>query len=170
MRRGPRTTAVTLARWSGYGLAALPLAFAPVSVRLRVPRRWLRSPVRLERPGPLRVLAHSVLSGGSGLVGWFLALLALVALTRGLAYPVLTGDDYANSWGGPTLAGAWAVHAVLGVALLPVWLLAIAGLGAVQWRLAQRLLGRTGPPWAIPLSIALAAAGALLFIAWTRQL
>ena len=46
-----------------------------------------------------------------------------------LVYPVrpLLGmsGEYRDSWGGPTLAGAWAVHAVAGIAfwLLVPWLL-----------------------------------------------
>jgi len=59
-----------------------------------------------------------------------------------LAYPArpLLGmnGEYRDSWGGPTLAGAWAVHALAGIAfwLLVVWVL--RGYAAL-WR---RIVGR----------------------------
>ncbi len=42
-----------------------------------------------------------------------------VMAVRGVAYPLVT-DDASTSWGGPTMAGAWAVHAAVGVVLLAV--------------------------------------------------
>ncbi|WP_194813603.1 hypothetical protein [Nocardia sp. XZ_19_385] len=162
-------TVVSVLRWAAYALAALPLAFAPLAVRLRVPRRLLG--VRFDpQPSALRAAAHTLLSGGMGLLAWFLLFLATVAAVRGIAYPLLTGDDYENSWGGPTLGGAWAVHAALGIGLLPVWAIGLAGLGQLQVRLARRLLGRTGAFWSLPLAVLLACAGVLLFISWLHQI
>jgi hypothetical protein len=52
-----------------------------------------------------------------------------VGVIVNLAYPARSlfgmSDDYRDSWGGPTLAGAWAVHALGGIAflLLVPWLL-----------------------------------------------
>ncbi|MGU3437379.1 hypothetical protein ACNHUS_30755 [Actinomycetes bacterium M1A6_2h] len=49
-----------------------------------------------------------------------IAFAVLVALTvvRGVFYPAVVRDgSYATSWGGPTLAGAWAVHLAIGVLL-----------------------------------------------------
>ncbi len=116
-----------------------------------------------------RSVSHSVLSGAVGLLAWFLAFLAVVAAIRGICYPLIAGDNLEGSWGGPSLAGAWAVHAVLGVGLLPVWLLVLAGLGAFQVRLTRGLLGRNGPWWPAPAAVVLAVGGALLFLAWLRQ-
>jgi hypothetical protein len=43
----------------------------------------------------------------------------LIVVLRGVLYPVVVGaDDLDDSWGGPTLAGAWAAHLGLGVAIL----------------------------------------------------
>lgn len=110
-----------------------------------------------------------MLSAGIGLVAWLLLLLALLALIRGLAYPLMA-DDYANSWGGPTLAGAWAAHALLGVGLLPAWVVVLTGLGTVQRQLTRSLLGRSGPWWPIPAAIALTIGGVLFFITWLHQI
>lgn len=116
-----------------------------------------------------RSVLHSLLSGVVGLLAWFLAFLAVIAAIRGICYPLIARDNLEGSWGGPTLAGAWAVHAVLGVGLLPVWLLVLAGLGAFQVRLTRGLLGRNGLWWPAPIAVALAAGGALLFVAWLRR-
>ncbi|MGW0252192.1 hypothetical protein ACWDYH_36760 [Nocardia goodfellowii] len=162
-------TVVAVTRWAAYALAALPLAFAPLAVRLRVPRRLLGARVD-PRSSAVRTGAHTLLSAGMGLLAWFLLFLAVVAAVRGLCYPLLTPDDYENSWGGPTLGGAWAVHAALGIGLLPVWAIGLAGLGHLQVRLARRLLGRDGAFWPIPLAVLLACAGVLLFISWLHQI
>jgi lysylphosphatidylglycerol synthetase-like protein (DUF2156 family) len=42
----------------------------------------------------------------------------LLVVLRGILYPVFGGDDLRNSWGGPTLVGAWAAHLAVGVAAL----------------------------------------------------
>ena len=60
-----------------------------------------------------------------------------------LAYPLRPGtmDSYQSSWGGPTLAGAWAVHAAGGVAVLFVTPWIVKAITWLQDRLARRLLG-----------------------------
>ena len=42
----------------------------------------------------------------------------LIVAWRGVLYPLVGADDLRDSWGGPTLAGAWAAHLGLGVAIL----------------------------------------------------
>ena len=42
----------------------------------------------------------------------------LIVGLRSVLYPVIAADDLQDSWGGPTLVGAWAVHLGLGVAIL----------------------------------------------------
>ncbi|WP_040778779.1 hypothetical protein [Nocardia pneumoniae] len=158
-----------LLRYAGYALWALPLAIRRIPTRLRVPRRMLGESVLPHKFSVARSVSHSVLSGAVGLLCWFLAFLAVVAAIRGICYPLFAADNLGGSWGGPSLAGAWAVHAVLGVGLLPVWLLVLAGLGAFQVRLTRGLLGRNGPWWPVPAAAVLAAGGALLFVAWLRQ-
>ncbi|WP_307817295.1 hypothetical protein [Nocardia acididurans] len=158
-----------MARAAYYAVGSLPFAFAPTKVRARMTRRAFQRPFALAAPGPVRAIAHTVLAASVGWVAWFVVFLAAVAAFRGVAYPLVAADGYENSWGGPTLAGAWAVHAALGVGLLPIWGVLLAGLGMVQLRLTQRLLGRNGPWWPIPLAILLFAGGVVFFVAWSHQ-
>ncbi|WP_067821230.1 hypothetical protein [Nocardia inohanensis] len=153
-----------------YAVLALPVAFAPTGVRARVTRRNLRVPFALNSPGWFRTVAHSALAAAIGLVAWFAVFLALVAAVRGIAYPLVAAGDYEHSWGGPTLAGAWAVHFLLGVGLLPLWVLLLAGIGVLQRQLARRLLARTGPWWPIPLAALAFVAAIAFFIAWLHQI
>ena len=53
-------------------------------------------------PGPLAELAAPV---------------TLLFLVRGLAYPLVVTDT-GDAWGGPGLTGAWAAHAVIGLAMV----------------------------------------------------
>ncbi|MGB2570432.1 hypothetical protein ACPFP2_18570 [Micromonospora citrea] len=98
--------------------------------------------VRGGRPGNLvtALVALPVALASSALT----AVLAFLVLINVLAYPwreqlLLPGPTdggYADSWGGPTLAGAWATHAGLILALVvPVVAWAVQGLTAVQRRL-----------------------------------
>ncbi|WP_245914972.1 hypothetical protein [Nocardia fluminea] len=159
-----------MARSAFYELLALPLAFTRVRTRLRVPRLLLREPVGAHNTSLGRCLIQSVLSGGVGLVGWFLAMLSVLVLVRGLAYPLVAADGYETSWGGPTLAGAWLVHAALGAVIAPVLIAMIALFGQLQLRVTRTVLGGDRSWWAIPAAVILAAAGALFFVAWVRQI
>lgn len=176
MNRGPNSATVggmswfrVLLRYAAYALRAAPLAARRIPTRLRAPRRMLGESVLPRKFSAPRSVSHSVLSGGVGLLTWFLAFLAGLAAFRGVCFPLVAASNLENSWGGPTLAGAWAVHAALGVGLLPVWLSILAGLGAFQLRLIRGLLGRNGPRWPAPVAVALIAGGAMLFVAWIRQ-
>lgn len=57
-----------------------------------------------------------------------------------LFYPLRAGEPPLDAWGGPSLAGAWAVHALGGVPFAFVTAFAVWGLTTVQARLARRVL------------------------------
>jgi hypothetical protein len=57
----------------------------------------------------------------------------LLVLLRGVLYPLIGADDLQDSWGGPTLAGAWAAHFAIGVAVLVAVSLVLA-----WWRPPRR--------------------------------
>jgi hypothetical protein len=61
-----------------------------------------------------------------------------VFLARGVAYPVFGADHLEQSWGGPSLAGAWFVHFVLGPPLLALATLLLTPVSKLQARLATR--------------------------------
>ncbi|WP_433654028.1 hypothetical protein ACQPW1_25535 [Nocardia sp. CA-128927] len=155
-------------RAAAFALWALPLAVGPVPPRLRVPRRLLGESVNPRRYSAVRAVWHSMVSGALAVVTWFFVFLAVLGAVRGALYPLLT-DSYANAWGGPTLAGAWSVHLLIGAALVPVWLLVLAGLGTLQVNLTRAVLGRVGPRWPVAAAVLVCAGGVLLFVAWLHQ-
>lgn len=60
-------------------------------------------------------------------------------------------SDYYRAWGGPTLAGAWAVHAGLAlVVVFPALAWAIRGLVRLQVELVAALLVRGTEPLTVP--------------------
>ena len=119
-------------------------------------------------PGSRRVVTHAVLAAAVSLLAWFVAFLVAVGAARGLLYPIF-GGSYENAWGGPTLVGAWAVHALVAVICIPIFVLAIGGLGIVHQRLASRMLGGSGPVWPVPVAAAICVLGVLLFVSWWQQ-
>lgn len=42
----------------------------------------------------------------------------VLVLLRGVLYPAFGNDNLSKSWGGPSVAGAWAVHLTFGMATL----------------------------------------------------
>ncbi|MEU8348752.1 hypothetical protein [Streptomyces sp. NPDC048845] len=108
-------------------------------------------------PGAGRVVAHSLLVGLPALVAFAVVGLCVFGVYSGylyflrpdasfaLGHPFTPDHRFDASWGGPTLVGAWFVHAlvVLGFHVLAVPL--VRGLTAVQDRATRRLLvGREG--------------------------
>ena len=137
-------------RRTAYLLAVGPLAVALVGAVIRWPRRGPALLGRLAEalgvvprgaavePVPSwRVVAHALINipvGAVSLVatayGW-----ALVGLN--VAYPIRSGNDLSDAWGGPSLAGAWAVHAAGGLVFLFLVPWMIDGLTVVHRRLLQ---------------------------------
>jgi hypothetical protein len=122
------------------------------------------------RPPRARRLLHA----GMGMLLGTLALLPVgleaFFVARGVLYGFIDQGPYDNAWGGPTRAGAWLAHFGIGL------LFAAAGL-ALLWCIAQlhRKLGARwlrGEPtgaWVVPTALLAAAAGAVLVLAWLRQ-
>lgn len=146
------------------------VAYRPETLRrlawsiVAVPRVLAALPVALRRPGRVRNLGRALLAvpvalAGSALTGT----LAFLVLINVLAYPFrpwlglgdstgnIWADRYADSWGGPTLAGAWATHAALILLLVvPPMAWAVRGLTTLQWRLT-RPPSRTVRPATVPV-------------------
>jgi hypothetical protein len=160
------------------GIASLLLALAgahPAAARLQrgLADRWLRRPLRPPQNGDRRgrVVLQALLTSVLGVVCWLLVALAGPNTVRNvLLYPITDGDTVARSWGGPTLAGAWAVHAALALLLLPVELWLLRGLAGLQGRLAARLLDGDRARWVLPVAVLVAALGLLMVRAFLHQL
>jgi len=143
-------------RRSAYALIALPLGVLCVPLALvggpagRVQRRVARALLGLRVTEPartgVRALAHAVLTiPVNALVavitgyGWSIVLLNIAYPARPLVGLGAGGPD---DWGGPSPAGVWAFHAVvggLGALLLMPWI--VRGLTWVQGALVRALLG-----------------------------
>ncbi|MFF6999178.1 sensor domain-containing protein [Streptomyces sp. NPDC008313] len=92
-------------------------------------------------PRRARGVAHAALAAPLDLAVAAVTLYGWSIVPMNLAWPLRAGSDYADAWGGPTFAGAWAFHAVvggIGFLLLMPWL--GRAMAAVQLRLAAALL------------------------------
>ena len=137
------------------------------SVLLPVALRRLVVGVR-EHRGTLVLRAGC--SAALGLFGFAVTLLAGQAAGNGLLYPLIDAHDYQHSWGGPTLLGAWAVHALVAVPVVLAALGALRGVTAADRALARPMpLGRRRW-WLMPLAGLLGMLAVLLLNAWLHQL
>ncbi|CAM5316870.1 hypothetical protein GCM10010329_74020 [Streptomyces spiroverticillatus] len=97
-----------------------------------------------ERGGVLGVV-HALAAVPLGVVGLVVTAYCWFVVVINVGYPLRPGGDPTNAWGGPTMAGAWAVHGIaggVGFLLLTPWI--GRGFVALQGRLAEGLLGRDG--------------------------
>jgi hypothetical protein len=167
-----------------YCAALIPLAIGTLIVassgraRAAVPCwRWLRtrvlgapSPQVTRRPGFFAVVIHALLSvllGAAALVPLGIEVLFIL---RGVLYGLVDHGPYTNSWGGPTRAGAWLAHFLVGVPEAGAGLLALVGIAAIHQRLTLSLDGGRRSLWLAPVTLLVSASGALFFVAWLHQL
>ncbi|MFF3877901.1 hypothetical protein [Streptomyces sp. NPDC001978] len=140
-------TAGTWRRFA-YAVLALPVGVACVPLALfgAPTGRWQRALVRrflaADLPGgPRSGLAHALPAAPLNLLVAAVTLYGWSLVPMNLGWPLRAGSDYSHAWGGPTFAGAWAFHAVLGgigFLLLMPWL--GRALAALQLRVAKSLL------------------------------
>jgi len=172
-------------RWVVYGLLSLPAGIAsllltligahPAAARLQrgLAHRWLHRSLAAPQGGDRwgRVVTQALLTLMLGVLCWLLVALAGPNTVRNvLLYPITDGDEAARAWGGPTLAGVWAVHAALALLVLPVALWLLRGLTGLQGWLAARLLGADHARWVLPVDVLVAAVGLLMVRAFLNQL
>ena len=119
-----------------------------------------------------RLLVVAIFGVGLGLLAWLGLLLSGPNTVRNvLLYGLTDGGSTETSWGGPTLAGAWATHAAIALALLPVYFVIFTGILALQRRLLFRYIrGDRSERWAAPVAALLIGAGALFLVALIHQL
>ena len=107
---------------------------------------------------------------GLGLIGWFAALITLQALVNGVLYPLVDAHDYQHSWGGPTLAGAWAAHFLISLVFLPLLLWILRGLVQLGTQIDPANNRQKKRWWAMPLSALLTLGAIMLVTGWVHQL
>ena len=125
-----------------------------------------------ERTGPL-ALAHALISLPINLVALTVTFYFWTVVAINLGFPLRPDNDPTQSWGGPTLAGAWAVHAVGGgvpFLFLTPWV--GKGFTKLQARLVTGFLGRDrgGLPRTAGIAAAVAAVCAVLSVPVIHQL
>ncbi|WP_145814279.1 hypothetical protein [Kribbella amoyensis] len=104
-------------------------------------------------------------------MSWFLAFLLGVSVVRGPFYGLVEHGPFGpETWGGPTLAGAWAVHALVAVPVIAVLPFVLGGIGRLHAAAIRRAYGSAVAWWVLPATIVLTVGGLLFFVAWTRQL
>jgi hypothetical protein len=131
------------------GIVAAPLALlggyrAAAGWQRGLARRLLAArvdPAHRDTAG--RVIAHALLGLPLDLGSLAIVAYAWSLVPLNLAYPLRPGtiDSYQHAWGGPTLAGAWAVHAAGGLVFLFAAPWIVKGVTWLQGRRMRRLLG-----------------------------
>jgi len=125
------------------------------------------------RPAPPAapvVVAHGVVAAAMGVLAWVSAAVLAAFVLRGPLYGIVVSGPYDAAWGAPTLAGAWMVHALVGLALSPVAVVVMMRVvGALYVRLVVRMLSRQGPIWVVPVSVVLAVLAGLLLWVWASH-
>ncbi len=122
------------------------------------------------QPGFLAAVGHALLSAMLGAAAVLPLGVEVLFVLRGVLYGIVEHGPYDNSWGGPTRAGAWVVHFLVGIPMVVAAIIALVGIAAVHQRLTLALDGGRRAPWLIPVTLAIAVAGGLFFVAWLHQL
>ena len=105
------------------------------------------------------------------LLPWLIVFGAMVlSLVRGVFYGLVDHGPYDDSWGGPTLAGAWAAHIAVGLLTIAVGAAAVVGLGALRTRIERPAYGQSTPRWAYVVGVFLLIFSVYLLGAWIAQI
>ncbi|RSM51120.1 hypothetical protein DMB66_42885 [Actinoplanes sp. ATCC 53533] len=116
------------------------------------------------------VAGHAVLSLVLGAVALIPFGVLLAFVFRGVFYGLVDHGPYDNSWGGPSRAGAWLAHFLIGLPMAVAALLLLAGIAALHARLTTMLTGRRPAPWVLAVALVLPVPAVALFIAWLHQI
>ncbi|MGC4938082.1 hypothetical protein [Kribbella sp. DT2] len=122
-------------------------------------------------PSTAAVTIHRFISVVHGLLALFLIGVWGLAIVRGPFFGLVEHGPFGpETWGGPTLAGAWAVHAAVAVPVIVLIPLALWGIRSLHATLTRGLYGAPLSWWVRPLAVLIAVAGAAFFVAWVRQI
>lgn len=173
-----------LAGGLAYGAALLPLALAGLAATVvgrgpaavgwwhALQRRLLARPAppRTRRPGRLALLGHAGAGVFLGLAALAPLLLVALFVARGVLYGVVVDGPYDHSWGGPTRAGAWAAHFLVGVPFAVLGLFLLRGIAALHARLTAAVDGVRPGWWVVPATMGIGLAASVFTFAWSRQI
>jgi hypothetical protein len=109
----------------------------------------------------------------AAVAGLFLGALALIPLgmevlfiARGVLYGIVDDGPYDTAWGGPSRAGAWTAHFLVGAVFAVLALVALHGIALLHRRFDRAHRAR----WVLPVTVLACTAGAVFITAWTRQI
>jgi hypothetical protein len=165
-----------------YCASLLPLAIAAAALALSgrassasrwwqaLQRRGLAVHTPARPPTATATLGHAALSLLLGLAALVPLSMEALFLLRSVLYGLVDRGPYTDSWGGPTLLGAWAAHFLVGLPLAVAALIALRGIARLHERLTLAYLGQRSSRWPMLATLALALSAGLLFAAWLRQL
>ncbi|TDD59548.1 hypothetical protein E1263_14455 [Kribbella antibiotica] len=160
--------------WLRYGVLLVPRGILTMADAIAgetgdAAKRWGQPPGRKAR-GPA-VFGAGLASSVLGLMSWFLLILLLVAVVRGPFYGFVEPGPYGpGTWGGPSRAGAWAVHAAVAIPIVVLIPFVLRGISLLHSALICRLYGVSTAKWVLPATIAVCASGLLFFWSWIQQL
>jgi hypothetical protein len=114
-----------------------PAAGLALSGRLAEALSVVPSGAAVEDPPRRRVAAHALLGVLLGALSFVITVYGWSLVVLNVAYPIRGVSDLSDAWGGPSIAGAWAVHAAGGLFFLFVVPYVIEGLTAVHRRILR---------------------------------
>jgi hypothetical protein len=150
-----------------YALTLLPRSVV-TTVRAVTTARAVTTPRDVGR-GRRREVLIGMLGVGLGVWAWFVAFLVAVGFARGPLYGLVVPGPYDDAWGGPSLAGAWAVHAAVWVGVAVVALGMWWAVVALSDRVGAHLRGERRAAWSVSVASVLLAAAAVFVWLWSRQ-
>jgi hypothetical protein len=173
-----------LIRSIGYDLALVPVSLLAIVRSLlgrsdAVHQAWRRlarfqgspDPIRLRRPAAVGSVVNGLVSLVLGLLSWFLVMMLVMAVVRGPFFGFVEDGPFGpETWGGPTKAGAWAVHAAIAVPIIVLLPFVLRGLALLQSASVRHLYGSATSRLVLPATILLAIAGTAFFYSWTQQI
>lgn len=169
-----RLAYILLACPVGLLCSALALVGGPAGrIQARLANLLLDAGIDVRRRHRLRAFTLAVLSAPINLAAVVISFYFWLVVVLNLGYPLRPHNDYKTAWGGPTLAGAWALHAVLGgVVFLFITAWTMRGLTALQARLARGFLGkgRSGLLRTTALALGIALVSGLVAVPVIHQL
>jgi hypothetical protein len=129
------------------GIVSVPLSIlggSPAAARLQQALAGRLLGTRLDqrryRRVDARVVGHALLSLPLSAVSAVLTAYLWIVVAANLAYPLRPdSDDLSDAWGGPSLAGAWAVHGAAALVLLFVVPWIVNRVTTAQGRLVRML-------------------------------
>ncbi|MFC9693357.1 hypothetical protein ACFTSF_32710 [Kribbella sp. NPDC056951] len=170
-----RRRATTVARQFWYVVRLVPtgiqaMADAIIGRPDDATARWQQLP-RERKASGVAVFGAGLASSVLGLMSWFLLLLLVTAIIRGPFYGFVEPGPYGpGTWGGPTRAGAWAVHAAVSIPIIVLIPFVLRGIAALHAALIRKLYGVSTARWVLPATIVVCAGGMLFFWSWIQQL